>query len=124
MRRTAEDVGVARDLVRDVEIHRCRQCGACASVCPSQARGGIRPAELMARASLGAVDVRKEGSVWPCAACMSCSERCPFCFVQLDLKQKDGLPVLHLSELLDLAFGAEPSKMGMQYRRNKLTPAR
>ncbi|WP_019176125.1 CoB--CoM heterodisulfide reductase iron-sulfur subunit B family protein [Methanomassiliicoccus luminyensis] len=45
---------------------------------------------------------------------------CPFCFVQLDLKQKDGLPVLHLSELLALAFGAEPSRIGMQYHRNKL----
>ncbi|WP_019176126.1 4Fe-4S dicluster domain-containing protein [Methanomassiliicoccus luminyensis] len=77
MRRTAEDPSVARDLNRGSELHRCQQCGACASVCPSQARGGIRPAELMARASLGAVDVRSERSVWLCAACMSCSERCP-----------------------------------------------
>ncbi len=46
---------------------------------------------------------------------------CPFCFVQFDLKQKDGLPVLYLAELLALAMGAAPEKIGMQYHRNKLT---
>lgn len=46
---------------------------------------------------------------------------CPFCFVQLDLKQKDGLQVLHLSELLALSFGASPEKLGLQYHRTKVT---
>jgi heterodisulfide reductase subunit B2 len=46
---------------------------------------------------------------------------CPFCFVQFDLKQKDGLPVLYLAELMALAMGAAPEKIGMQYHRNKLT---
>ena len=46
---------------------------------------------------------------------------CPFCFVQFDLKQKDGLPVLYLAELLALAMGAAPEKIGLQYHRNKLT---
>ena len=45
---------------------------------------------------------------------------CPFCFVQFDLKQKD-LPVLYLAELVALAMGAAPEKIGMQYHRNKLT---
>jgi heterodisulfide reductase subunit C len=55
----------------------CQQCGECAAVCPVQAHGGIRPAEIMARASLGAVDPGKEESLWRCARCMGCSERCP-----------------------------------------------
>ncbi|MBI0582702.1 MAG: hypothetical protein ISF22_00590 [Methanomassiliicoccus sp.] len=46
---------------------------------------------------------------------------CPFCFVQFDIRQKDGLPVLYLAELLALAMGASPSAIGMQYHRNKLS---
>jgi heterodisulfide reductase subunit B len=46
---------------------------------------------------------------------------CPFCFVQFDLKQKEGLPVLYLAELLALAMGATPEKIGLQYHRNKIT---
>jgi heterodisulfide reductase subunit C len=55
----------------------CQQCGECASVCPSQRHSGIRPADLMARAALGAVDPAKEPGLWQCARCMACSERCP-----------------------------------------------
>jgi heterodisulfide reductase subunit B len=45
---------------------------------------------------------------------------CPFCFVQFDIKQKGGLPVLYLAELLALAMGAAPEKIGMQYHRKKI----
>lgn len=47
---------------------------------------------------------------------------CPFCFVQFDLKQKQDLPVLYLSELLALAFGASPEQIGLKYHRHKLAP--
>lgn len=36
---------------------------------------------------------------------------CPFCFVQFDIRQKGGLPVLFLAELLALAMGAAPEKI-------------
>jgi heterodisulfide reductase subunit B len=45
---------------------------------------------------------------------------CPFCFVQFDLKQRQGMPVLYLSELLALSFGATPEQIGLKYHRNKL----
>jgi heterodisulfide reductase subunit B len=45
---------------------------------------------------------------------------CPFCFVQFDLRQKEGLPVLYLSELLALAFGATPELIGLKYHKTKL----
>lgn len=45
---------------------------------------------------------------------------CPFCFVQFDVKQKEGIPVLYLSELLALAFGAAPESIGMRYHRTKI----
>lgn len=46
-------------------------------MCPSQRHGGIRPAELMARAAVGACRPEADGMLWLCARCMSCSERCP-----------------------------------------------
>ncbi len=45
---------------------------------------------------------------------------CPFCFVQFDLKQKDGIPVLYLSELLALALGANADDIGLKYHHIKL----
>ena len=45
---------------------------------------------------------------------------CPFCFVQFDFRQKDGLPVLYLAELLALAFGAAPEQIGLRYHRTRL----
>jgi heterodisulfide reductase subunit B2 len=45
---------------------------------------------------------------------------CPFCFVQFDIRQKDGLPVLYLSELLALAFGATPEEIGLKYHKTRL----
>ena len=45
---------------------------------------------------------------------------CPFCFVQFDLRQRAGLPVLYVSELLALAFGATPEQIGLKYHRVKL----
>jgi heterodisulfide reductase subunit B len=45
---------------------------------------------------------------------------CPFCFVQFDLRQKQGLPVLYLSELVALALGASPERIGLKYHRTKL----
>jgi heterodisulfide reductase subunit B len=45
---------------------------------------------------------------------------CPFCFVQFDIRQKEGLPVLYLSELLALAFGATPELIGLKYHKTRL----
>lgn len=45
---------------------------------------------------------------------------CPFCFVQFDLKQRDGLPVVYLGEMLALAFGASADEIGIKHHRTKL----
>jgi heterodisulfide reductase subunit B len=45
---------------------------------------------------------------------------CPFCFVQFDIKQKDGVPVLYLAELMALAMGASPESIGLRYHRTKI----
>ncbi len=41
---------------------------------------------------------------------------CPFCFFQFDVKQKK-IPVLFLSELLALSFGASPAEIGLRYHK-------
>ncbi|MDW5561932.1 MAG: 4Fe-4S dicluster domain-containing protein [Methanomassiliicoccus sp.] len=77
MRRTAADPEIGDWLERTAPLAlQCQQCGECAAVCPSQRHGGIRPAELMARVAAGA-GWPNEDSLWLCARCMSCSERCP-----------------------------------------------
>lgn len=78
VRRTSFDPAMERWLASNMpEATLCQQCGECASVCPSQKHGGIRPAELMARAALGACRTEDDGALWLCARCMGCSERCP-----------------------------------------------
>ncbi len=48
---------------------------------------------------------------------------CPFCHLQYDQAQpEDGLPVLHISQLLGLAFGSDEKRMGFNYHRIDVTP--
>ncbi|HSV42615.1 MAG TPA: CoB--CoM heterodisulfide reductase iron-sulfur subunit B family protein [Methanomassiliicoccales archaeon] len=50
---------------------------------------------------------------------------CPFCFSQFDMRQKEGLPVLFLTELIAMAMGAPPSVLGLKHHRIKMIrPAR
>jgi heterodisulfide reductase subunit B len=44
---------------------------------------------------------------------------CPFCFSQFDMRQKEGIPVMHLSQMLAYAFGAGPEVLGWKYHRTK-----
>lgn len=49
---------------------------------------------------------------------------CPFCHLQYDAGQAQlkefGLPVLHLSQLLGLAFGLEKDKLGLEVHQTKV----
>lgn len=45
---------------------------------------------------------------------------CPFCFIQFDLRQKDGLPVIYLGELLALGLGASSQDIGIKHHRIRL----
>jgi heterodisulfide reductase subunit B2 len=45
---------------------------------------------------------------------------CPFCFSQFDMRQKDGIPVMHLAQFLAFAFGAGPEVLGWKYHRTKV----
>jgi heterodisulfide reductase subunit B len=51
---------------------------------------------------------------------------CPFCHLQYDVGQvqlkdlKQKIPVLHLSQLLGLAFGLEKEKLGLEVHQVKV----
>ena len=57
-------------------IWKCQQCGLCSGICPSEKAGGIRPIDILTRANLGTLNLSDEGTLWLCAVCNSCSERC------------------------------------------------
>ena len=63
-------------ILGDSPIWKCQQCGLCSGICPSEKAGGIRPIDILTRASLGMLDPEKERSLWLCAVCNSCTERC------------------------------------------------
>lgn len=45
---------------------------------------------------------------------------CPFCFIQFDIRQKQGIPVLYFSEFLALALGASPEEIGLGYHKTRV----
>lgn len=45
---------------------------------------------------------------------------CPFCFVQLDLKQENSLPVMYLAEMLGWSFGSSGDELGLKNHRTKI----
>jgi heterodisulfide reductase subunit C len=61
------------------KILRCFQCGICTSDCPiARYNNNYRPRTLIHMAVLGLKDsVLKNDTLWLCAACFACSDRCP-----------------------------------------------
>jgi heterodisulfide reductase subunit C len=56
----------------------CYQCGTCTATCPiARITGTFRPNRLIHMVKLGVRDVLKDESLWLCAVCYSCLEKCP-----------------------------------------------
>lgn len=55
----------------------CDQCGTCSGGCPMIAEMDITPSEMMRKVQLGQTDVLESKSLWLCAACFTCTVRCP-----------------------------------------------
>ncbi|MCS7253182.1 MAG: 4Fe-4S dicluster domain-containing protein [Armatimonadota bacterium] len=59
-------------------ISQCYQCGKCSSGCPMAFAMDIDPARIMRLIQLGLRDdVLKSNTIWICAACQTCTTRCP-----------------------------------------------
>ena len=61
------------------KILKCFQCGTCTSDCPvARFSDTYRPRTLIHMAQLGLKDrVLKSDTLWLCAACFTCTDRCP-----------------------------------------------
>jgi len=61
------------------KILKCFQCGTCTSDCPvARYSDNYRPRTLIHMAQLGLRDrVLKSDTLWLCAACFTCTDRCP-----------------------------------------------
>jgi len=61
------------------KILRCFQCGSCTSDCPvARYNANYNPRQLIRMATLGLTErVLKNDSLWLCAACFTCTDRCP-----------------------------------------------
>jgi heterodisulfide reductase subunit C len=61
------------------KLMRCFQCGTCTSDCPvAKFSETYRPRQIIRMAQLGLKDrVLKSDTIWLCAACFTCTDRCP-----------------------------------------------
>lgn len=56
----------------------CYQCGKCAASCPVSFAMDLEPYQVMRLVQLGAKEeVLRSRTIWLCASCTACSERCP-----------------------------------------------
>jgi heterodisulfide reductase subunit C len=59
-------------------VQQCFQCGTCGGSCPMGRHMDMVPRKVMHLAQLGLQEeVQKQNTCWVCAACHTCSVRCP-----------------------------------------------
>lgn len=62
----------------DVKLYECYQCGKCSAGCPMADSFDLMPRQIVHLMHLGDMDsVMKSKSIWLCASCHTCVERCP-----------------------------------------------
>ena len=71
------------DLVKEVEelcgenLFGCYQCGTCSAGCPFIEDMDLSPDEVIRYIILDRKEVFNSKTIWLCAACFTCAERCP-----------------------------------------------
>lgn len=72
--------GLSRKIAKEasVELHECYQCGKCSAGCPMAHAMDIMPRQIVRYMQLGMMkEVLDSKSIWLCASCETCVERCP-----------------------------------------------
>ena len=73
----SEDVDQLND-ISGVNVYACYQCGNCSSACPAVEFMDIPPHQVIRLAQLGFMeDLRGSETPWICAACITCTVKCP-----------------------------------------------
>jgi heterodisulfide reductase subunit B len=77
-RRELEET-LARTIQRDIQqnVFLCYQCVKCTSGCPLSDHFDLAPNQVMRALQLGDDSVLESRTIWLCAACQTCSTRCP-----------------------------------------------
>ncbi|UCF49047.1 MAG: 4Fe-4S dicluster domain-containing protein [Thermoplasmatales archaeon] len=71
------------ELVKEVEelcgenLFGCYQCGTCSAGCPFVDDMDLSPDEVIRYVILDRKEVLNSKTIWLCAACYTCAERCP-----------------------------------------------
>ena len=64
--------------ISGANLSACYQCGNCSAGCPCVEAMEIPPQRVMRFAQLGQLDaILQANTIWVCAACQTCSARCP-----------------------------------------------
>ena len=64
--------------ISGTNLLKCYQCGKCSAGCPMVQSMDILPNQIVRLAQLGKwEEVMRANTPWICAACMTCSVRCP-----------------------------------------------
>ena len=62
----------------DVKLHECYQCGKCTAGCPMAHAMDVMPRQVVRLLQLGmSEELMKSKTIWLCASCHTCVERCP-----------------------------------------------
>jgi heterodisulfide reductase subunit C len=71
------------ELVKEIEelcgenLFGCYQCGTCSAGCPFVEDMDLSPDEVIRYVILDKKEVLNSKTIWLCAACYACAERCP-----------------------------------------------
>jgi len=78
---TVSDKGLElRKTVEEISgenIFKCYQCGKCSATCPVVDSMDMAPNKIIRLVQIGDLDVLEQNPFWVCAACFTCSARCP-----------------------------------------------
>ena len=61
----------------DEDLFGCYQCGTCAAGCPFIEEMDLTPDEVIRYVILDKKEVLNSKTIWLCASCFACAERCP-----------------------------------------------
>lgn len=77
----------------------CYQCGTCSASCPFAPEMDLLPDKVIRQITLGMTDLLTSKTIWLCASCYLCVERCPR---DIDMaKIMEALRQIHLRKNVD-----------------------